>query len=715
MMPSLLVEGRAEGPDDQISNRAVAKYLQRAMWLLFSLKIARGKLLDAATVATRAASQCTTIYERLNSIGYINERGLLFRQSEWGLDISRALFFEQAAFCHLFGSQRPRWRTFALHLIHSADSFGRARLSRHSLSTFSCALSAFSGRQWDLLDDHLLSSMARQAFLLGGKQLGCDLMFRLLSRCVQPSDQQTTYVREFMSIFDQLRPSTETLALLEGEEGPLLTQSSLVPLVPFLVISESNVRLNAQYAISKLDDPLWWKMEEWLVYEESREAARLNSKNFKLSNYYRPIPDAFRHHSSPVGETFRVELSLKNPLLVPLQLLNVQLLVDHFDLDDQLDDTGRPARPLTSSERAISVDQQPHDVLLEAGKEQKFSFLITPRREGLLEIRSVGFQLGNGAWGRVDLPVAQRRLFESRQYLLQKAYEPNLSTSVQISSPMPHLLVDFPEKLPSFVLQNEVLEMPVLFKNIGHLGFKNLRLKVSDPGFFSAKLQSSPPASPSPDRPDCYLSRPGSSPSTPSTSSWATQSQDFDLSILRLEEVHLSPGESTTRSLFFRARKTGILNFKLLFYYEPDAPEAKEMPYRLHRHQIDIRVLPSLNISYEIRPSPSALSSYLVQVNVQNLQTNAAFFLRQICAVSSSWRLEPLSYRLDDLGPLVSAFDPALDRDPFFIGPKQKLFLVFRCVPVSPSDAPPSLSPSNPPLLHTNLFFVCFLLFLSSG
>lgn len=702
--------------DQNYCYRGLCRFILRDMIFLFSLRVARGKWQEAGATAQKAATLCGQLFDALNAEGYFYE-GVLFRRSEWGVNLAKAIFFEQAAFCFTLQPGRPRFRMFAVNLTLAADAYNRAGQYEHALGCYFCALPTYKNRRWLPLEDHLFSSMVQTTFSLGLIDHSSILSAKLLENSRSSRNRHSIYLRQFLHIYHQIA-STQMLSIMNAEaailssstpssphssspSSPSSSSSSSASLfhlervasadtlsldssksaavsafkglsefpIP-LITSTVKVVLNAEYAIQKNDQP-WAKMEEWLVYENGRELARLGNKNFKNSIFFKPLPDAFRYNTSVVNEVIMVKFDICNPLEIPLQLNNLQLLYDHFDIDEELTAAGEPIYNLLYNElkqRPPPVKMEPIDVLLGPNEQRPITFLIQPLREGLLEIRSLVFQLCGGVWGRRDLPLSKKRLNDSKVQRLGKVYEPDLSLSIQICSRMPYLKFDIPD-LPSFVLLGEIVKIPITITNLGEEEFKNLKLKVNHPAFFSwpssalEKIKTADLINPLIQQ---HLEQ------LQEEEQYATLSTEHDLSLIHLSDISLLPGESVRRTLFFYAHRLfKQIDLPLLFYYEP-AAENKQMKYRLHRHLLKAKIFHSIDARCEIRPSCKSLNTYVLTTSIQNIQ-NTPIQFKQITSFSGTWKIRPQSYSLDHL--------PTDTENPesFLIGPRQKLTLHFHC------------------------------------
>ena len=174
---------------------------------------------------------------------------------------------------------------------------------------------------------------------------------------------------------------------------------------------------------------------------------------------------------------------MENLLKIPIQLYSAQLICDHFEVSEEISAQGVAPTPLSSKDE-IAYEVKPKDIMLIPSQRKKVSFEVKPRREGLLEIRGIGFSLSGLVWCRKQFPLKSRKLQNTLQQRVSGAVEVNINSSIQIVSSMPQLQLDFPA-IPNTFYLGEIRKYFLTFKNIGKEALKNVAIKLSHPGFFS--------------------------------------------------------------------------------------------------------------------------------------------------------------------------------------------------------------------------------------
>ena len=343
-----------------------------------------------------------------------------------------------------------------------------------------------------------------------------------------------------------------------------------------------------------------------------------------LSNYFYCI------------EPIEVKVTITNPLQIPIQLYSCQLQCDHYDIHDELSLQGIPSEPLPKdADGAFTVT--PIDFLLAPEKSQTISLVVTPLRQGLLEIRGLVFNLCGAVWCCKLFPEKKKRLQTTKQNRVTGATELDLHTSIEIVEPMPLLSIDFPS-FPNFLYQGEIRQFNVKFTNIGKESLKNVAVKLSHPGLFV--FASGTCDTPCGSNPFNTLS------GNPVINSTGPINDTYDLSIAHLPIDHLEPGESTSVVMWVRGGKIGNHQCKFVFYYEPDTE--KHIKYRVQREQVQFGVVPSIRASFWINPSIKEANSYTLGVQFHGVQSNIGFNLLQLTSVSSHWKIDPLSFATEN-------------------------------------------------------------------
>jgi len=215
-----------------------------------------------------------------------------------------AMLLEQAALCSIFMSP-PQLRRFGFRLIDAGNSFASVNQNRHALRCFLCASKIYEARNWGAIDDHNHFHLARQSFMLDRLEDALGYMERLLVNNCQAPHKQSSFLREFLHIFQKV----------------INSKGIKLPLLPLPMIKQDSVVVILREYPSKSPlQELWKQMEKSI--KASMKPPQLPGRKKKANHKEKSPPCKI----AVTGETIFVDLELQNPLKIPFQLTNLQLL-----------------------------------------------------------------------------------------------------------------------------------------------------------------------------------------------------------------------------------------------------------------------------------------------------------------------------------------------------------------------------------------------------
>eukprot|EP01114_Cavostelium_apophysatum_P009903 TRINITY_DN2322_c0_g2_i1.p1 TRINITY_DN2322_c0_g2~~TRINITY_DN2322_c0_g2_i1.p1 ORF type:complete len:1266 (+),score=437.02 TRINITY_DN2322_c0_g2_i1:149-3946(+) len=558
-----------------------------------------------------------------------------------------AMLQEQAAFCMLF-SNPPQFRKYAFRLILAGHLYNLNNQIKHSYRCYTAAFYLYQSKNWFLVDDHIHSTLARQSFSMNRMDDAIFYIQHLISKNAQMPNRQSSYFREFLHIFMQ---NSQT----KGETRPLL------PLP--VVLNDTIVVFLRDYPPKSPLQETWKNMERTLKDEGKIMSPHQRAKmRMKKERKNKP-------RLSVVGEPIYVEVEIRNPLQIPLQFTEVQLIGTHTpNQPPQKNDAEEtPAEnndaeeiPAENNDAASAFSVVPFDLLLAPNETKKLRLSVEPQREGTLVIDGLGFLLcGLGGSAKFELP--RRRLNDTQKHKKGVFYENPHDLTVKITRPMPLLDVEI-QKFPTHLLHGQLEQVNLVLKNSGSSALKDIKVKMSEPAFFSFAAGDNTKAA-----------------------ELALLSQD--LSIVHIPIASLAPNSSVTVPMWIRGAQVGQFSFHFLFWYRSEVPDT-EMKHRLQRLTKQSRVLPSLKVSTTTNLSYSSINAYLLNLEVSNPQGSSEFRIQHISSVSTSWTIQPLSQK----GSITN------EESICNIGPEQTTNMFFRINPVSDSEK----KNEKTGLFHTN-------------
>jgi len=518
-----------------------------------------------------------------------------------------ALFQEQAAFCYM-NCAPPQYRKYAFRLILAGHLYSVCSQNKHSYRCYSSALSIYENRNWTLVDDQIYSVLAKQSFVMDRIDDAVYYIQKLLGKNAQPAHKQASILREFIFIYKKrFELKAEKLAPIPV---PLITNETI------------SVFLRDYPPKSPLQEK-WKEMEKSLKLDGKFLSPAMRARRLKQQQKTRKS----KPRLSVIGEPIYVDFEIKNPLQIPLQFTHVQLVASHESVAIPptepgvvISDSNSPDAP---DDSPFSVG--PFEMLLAPNEARRMRIGITPKKEGLLSIDGLGFCLCNQVWGFKEFKLPRRRLNDTPTHRKGVFYEPNMDLTIRVTRSMPLLDIEI-QKFPTHVIQGQIEKVIIVLRNTGSSALRNVKVKMSDPSFFSFA-------------------------STP-IGDYAVQETNKDPSIAHIPITSLPPNNLIEVPMWLRGNKLGVFSFHFLFYYESEIPDA-EMKYRLQRITKQTRVLPSFVASATANLSYSSINAYLLNLEVTNNCENT-FRLMQLTSVSPNWAIEPLSQRSNTDGTAIS-------------------------------------------------------------
>eukprot|EP01132_Coremiostelium_polycephalum_P002787 gene2787-3466_t len=512
-----------------------------------------------------------------------------------------AIFWEQAGF-NLLAGPNPLFRKACMRLVLAGDKYAEAGKRKHALRCYSFAYSVYEGRDWNLIEDHLHLSLVRYSFFQGQMSDAILYVNKLLEKNCQSFQKQNSIIREFLYI------------------SKAYAKDNYIGELPIPIIHNEKVSVHLNDYSPDGSQQVWIEMEESF----KKEASIITKPLIQGFDLWRR--DLFfekeKERTTVVEEQITVEVEIKNPLQIPLQFHRVHLVATYRDSSNPesveesnmspLDD-----KELENMEKGLTPFKvEPVDILLGPAEIKKLVFSIQPLKPGLLIIKGIGLCMCGMVWGKREFKLKQKRLNKTKDQRSSVMYEPNLSTTFRVTSPMPRLeavFIDFPDSL----FHGELKQSKLQLKNCSNkMGLKNVRVRLSHPTLvcFGANNDD------------------------------ASVLQSLDSSIQL--NIELEPNATVTVPLWVRGNTVGRHTLRCLVYYESEAGNT-ELKYRLARCQTDFDVRPSIRISSFSQQSSTDLNAYLLGIEVDNPIYSGGtdvFYLKQLSSISKFWKIEPLSY-----------------------------------------------------------------------
>jgi hypothetical protein len=606
-----------------------------------------------------------------------------------------ALLFEQTAFSYLlYQSPKSQTRKFALFLVlagHryfllsgalrtqvqqqqiSNTDYGILQTAHHSYRCYKNVLLIHNKKEWAVIFEHMNSVMGdlslemsnasnqrleQLRFLRDSIQYIHDCMGGGVTGANRSSSQGPEEQRQNMKKFLDIVASYMT-------QCPDQAKALDAPLhLPEINVKDFRVLLN-QYgnvpsSISEYPQGEWRSMEESFV-RSIRGAFHIfrwdrNSSTHKeptvVFGKYRLCHILHVTNSLSIEPVF-VELSVKNVLFIPVRISKLQLIA-----------TFTPAAHETIIEPNDGFKLVPEEVIMKPGQTQLVRLSVIPLMEGELNIQGVTWSLENVIDGVKHFETRGRRLNDNAHHRQNVVYEQDNRLNLKIIGNMPLLNVDMTNK-PTELWQGQLHKSKITLKNVGGLGLKNLKVKLSHPQFIAFGR---------PDQNDSQEETPAIF-LQPFSVSELSHEFNGDLSVIDLTpyiDTALTPNEHLELPVYFRGGVVGSYNVKFLFYYEPEVPN-HGMKFRLHRLETNIQVTESLHLYHFSQPSCfsstgnteefilgiTAANNRRVLPNAPPSLSDHTIQIHQISAISPDWKLTPLNFSPGTVSESMVSLQPA--------------------------------------------------------
>ncbi|KAF7818861.1 trafficking protein particle complex subunit 8 [Senna tora] len=533
-----------------------------------------------------------------------------------------AVMLEQASYCYLM-SKPSMLRKFGFHLVLSGDRYNKCDQVKHAIRTYRSVLSVFKGTTWSYIKDHVHFHIGQWYASLGMCDVAVKHMLEILACGHQSKKTQELFLGDFLQIVQKTGRTFEVSKL----QLPVINISSLK------VIFEDH-RTFGSLSAANTKEGLWHSLEEEML--PSFSAAKTNwlelqskliSKNYRDSNV------------CVEGEAVKVNIEFSNPLQISIPVSGVTLICKHSpstsevtsgtknDIDGKCEEL-TTSRDLSSDNSSFLVSEV--DFLLGGGETTMVQLSVTPRDEGTLEILGVRWKLSGTIVGfhNFEFSHVKKNTAKGRR---KGKRSPNENFKFLVTKSIPKLqgsIHPFPEKTYAGDLRHLVLEL----RNSSEIPVKNLKMKISHPRF----LNIGSPENIKSEFPSCLMKI----DSVPSGAN-ANPSNMSDTVFLFPEGTSVQGVTPFSWPLWFRAAVPGDISLYISIYYEM-GDISSVIRYRTLRLQYNLQVLPSLDVSFQISPSPLRLREFLVRMDVVNKTASESFQVNQLSSIGSDWEISLL-------------------------------------------------------------------------
>ncbi|VFQ62580.1 unnamed protein product [Cuscuta campestris] len=607
----------------------------------------------------RNATRCGLWWiEMLKSRDEYKEAASVYIRLSGEEPLHSAVMLEQSSYCYLFCTP-PMLRKYGFHLILSGDLYKKCDQIKHAIRTYRCALSVFQGTSWCHIRDHVHFYIGKWFAFLGVYDVSIKNMLEVLLCGHQSKTTQELFLMDFFQIVQKT-----------GKTFDVPTLKLPVINIPSIQVVFEDHRTYASHAAAIVKESVWQSLEEEMIPTFS------TSKSNWLELQSKMLPKKCKDSNICVaGEAIKVDIEFKNPLQIPIPVSNVSLICVHtVKSDAATPDATNLNSNQYAKESTIAVvsgdfnsDTPSYtlsevDIVLGGGETIVVQLNVTPKREGTLRIVGVRWKLSGSVAGFLEFNTDLVRKRVGRSKTKSKCLTDNLQFLVIKSLPK---LQAFIHQLPKTAYAGDLRPITLELRNSCEIPVKNLKMKASPPRF----LQIGHNEATHIEFPAC-LEKEAQYTQNHIQSKAAKAS---DAVFLFPEDMVIVEGSPSLWNLWLRAAAPGNVSLYVTIYYEMK-DMTSIMKYRTLRMQFNMKVLPSLDVSFQISPRPATLQELLVRMDIVNRTSGESFQVHQLSSVRNQWQMS-----------LVEPINKAVPTDCLIAGQAVSYFLKMKSFRKAPS------------------------------
>ncbi|XP_075488259.1 uncharacterized protein LOC142527363 [Primulina tabacum] len=572
----------------------------------------------------RNATRCGLWWaEMLKARGqYKDAAGVYFRIS--GEEpLHSAVMLEQASYCYLL-STPTMFRKYGFHLVLAGDLYKKCGQIKHAIRTYKSALSVFKGTAWVHIRDHVHFHIGKWYAFLGNFGEAVKHMLEVLACSHQPRATQELFLRGLFQVIQETGKAFEIFRL----QLPVIN-------FPLTKVVFEDHRTFASTAAANIEESLWQSLEEDII--PSLSVMRTNW----LESQPKVMPKNYKESNVCIsGESIKVDVNLRNPLQIPLSISNVSLVCEYSaesnetesDSSSTLIDYGNALEMRavsTSGDESLDTSfftLSEVDILMQGGETISVQLRVTPKAEGTLKVVGVRWKLSGSVVGvcNFDSDAIRKKVKGERKP--KQSIKGSLKFLVIKSLPRLEGVVD---NLPKIVYAGEVRCLTLEIRNPSKISVKNLKVRVNHPRFINVADQEVIKQ----EFPTCLEKQADSQNLT------NLDTEKYTNSVFVFPETEPICWEKPLRwPLWFRAAVAGNVSLYITIYYEME-DKSTLIIYRTLRMHYNLEVLPSLEVTFQLSPSPSRLHEFLVRMDIINRTTSESFQVHQLSCIGYQWEL----------------------------------------------------------------------------
>lgn len=535
---------------------------------------------SSAGLEENSALRATLMYyEAYRMLNYLRPApaGLL-RMANHSEEVLAPLLLEQAALACLQLKPRPNLRKFALYLVTAGHRYQSCGQKVLSLRCYAQAAVVYRQKGWTLIENHIEHELGMQAYNEGDPDSAVAHLLKLIRPTGDSRNDHEEYLKAVLTAYkysDQRTRLSLPWPVFDAESAKL----RFVP--------ESSAS-----ATGAVEEEVWERLEREL--SENGLGERTMSDGSKQKRKRPTSQTSTQARQVPVGQTFWLEVSVRNPLgtdliidgIKPVLLVEGSQLLSDNSLD--LEDSGRVIlAPFEHRTVRIAIR-----VLSEAKS---------------LRVGCIDFNLAEAIRLTQPLEKKGKRLNGTKEQRTSVMYGSDLSLVVSVHAPRPTLTARILDS-PKEVFVGEEMSLKVVLKNEGRTSIEDLRALCDQPE--AATFSQI----------DTEEERMGNTldPAPPEV----------------VLEGTLEAGAEAEVELLVRPLRPGSLRLAWLLPFS--SSDGETYVSRLALHTL---VSPSVQLSVETRPRRSKECTHQVVVEATN-QSTRPVSLECISVLSPFWKLD---------------------------------------------------------------------------
>nr|CCA15382.1 conserved hypothetical protein [Albugo laibachii Nc14] len=618
-------------------------------------------------LAVRNAIIAGEMYHALSHSGLMTDymdsaSASLIRGSAMEQGICSAVLTERAAYCDI-QMRLPRFRKYGFRMVmagHIYDSLGHCA---HAARCYTLARGIYDSSGWHQVEDHINFTLAQQANRLHDPLASIMLFLKLIGTGRNSASQQEALLYEFGHIVKEFLANPHAIAddftytevqVDSHSDGvkrlvvkelcmPEIEDKSTVVFAPL-----NATGIDRQVDGNALERGEWERIEQfhsqetrahyaaleaiaeknplsrfpavyssvsgtkniWLVARAAEEASNALQSRSKRHAISVQKPDTYA-----VGEMMYVEFVMKNPLSCAVSVEDIHVF---GSMEIEVANTLKAVHEFPEwHTKTPHVQVNTTHIQLLPCSEKSVRLSLCPTTEGLLKISGVRWSIcGGDVNGEHTFSLPGPLLHDTRANRETRARAPNLSLFARATSSMAWLGVKIDHSQNKTFFVGQIFSLEVSLNNAGNATLANLQMLSPD---VVACVELDGQVAP-------FIGSSGQ--------------------LIDLRAIILRPGEQRHVKLWARAREPGKRPVRLLFRYSSDGVDC----YRSVRLKLNLTFVPSVRVSYSVRPSVTRSGEYILGITVLNecIPTGYApgkhmISIDQFVCCSKRWKLEKLA------------------------------------------------------------------------